>query len=386
MSISPLHPSNFTILWGQSYSLVLGDSSDNMIVPISGMEWQLELCIPLVSCTFMGHSAFKSSNMIWHKSIPHDEFVQLTLPEGWDGQLMLGTRPIPEVNPGYFELGNVLHALTAPQAEYDLWLSLKSTMGEHSNRKITTIVCKPTFATPPIEVIDNALCWQPKGNYVGDSGSTFQIEIQRPDGSTDTYTAPTENAILANSDSFALGTYSYQIFLKKKSLFCTGVDELIFKSTYCIGNPFEWIYDGKELIIGDALYWDFDTETLKTLLMKYGCGILTNLDYQGTSIASGETMPAPCYSATLSFISDTGRYIPFNSKPSKEYELVNPVMVWIVNEHLLILRCVTEDAVYVDKHFSTIVNRNPATYMSKAERYQRLKIPDYFKYSIREGY
>ena len=299
---------------------------------------------------------------------------------------MLGTRPIHEVNPGYFELGNVLHALTAPQAEYDLWLSLKSTMGEHSNRKITTIVCKPTFATPPIEVIDNALCWQPKGNYVGDSGSTFQIEIQRPNGSIDTYTAPAENTILANSDSFAFGTYSYQIFLKKKSLFCTGVDELIFKSTYCIGNPFEWIYDGKELIIGDALYWDFDTETLKTLLMKYGCGILTNLDYQGTSIASGETMPAPCYSGTLSFISNTGQYIPFNSKPSKEYELVNPVMVWIVNEHLLILRCVTEDAVYVDKHFSTIVNRNPATYMSKAERYQRLKIPDYFKYSIREGY
>lgn len=46
--------------------------------------------------------------MIWYKSIPHDEFVQLTLPEGWDGQLMLGTRPIPEVSPGYFELGNVL--------------------------------------------------------------------------------------------------------------------------------------------------------------------------------------------------------------------------------------------------------------------------------------
>lgn len=36
--------------------------------------------------------------------------------------------------------------------------------------------------------------------------------------------------------------------------------------------------------------------------------------------------------------------------------------------------------------WKAIVNRNPATYMSKAERYQRLKIPDYFKYSIREGY
>ena len=41
---------------------------------------------------------------------------------------------------------------------------------------------------------------------------------------------------------------------------------------------------------------------------------------------------------------------------------------------------------YVDKDFSTIVNRNPDTYMSKAEQHHRLKTPDYFKYSIREGY
>ena len=92
------------------YSLVLEDTSDSIIVPVSGMAWQLELYIPLVHCTLMGYNAFKSSNMIWHKSIPHDEFVQLTLPEGWDGQLMLGTRPIPEVNPGYFELGKVRQA------------------------------------------------------------------------------------------------------------------------------------------------------------------------------------------------------------------------------------------------------------------------------------
>lgn len=201
-----------------------------------------------------------------------------------------------------------------------------------------------------------------------------------------TYAAPTESIVLSDTSFFALGNYSYQVFLKKKGLFSDGKNELIFKSAYCIGNPSEWIYERKELVIGDALYWDFETEALKVLPMKYGCGILTNLSYQGATIASGETMPAPCYSATLSFISDTGRYIPFNSKPSKEFELVNPAMVWIVNEHLLILRCATEDAVYVDKHFSTIVNRNPATYMSRAERQQRLKTPDYFKYSIREGY
>ncbi len=293
------------------YSLVLEDTSERIIVPVSGMAWQLELYIPLVHCTLMGHNAFKIPGMIWHKSILHDEFVKLGLPEGWSGQLMLGISPVPEVSPSYFELGNTLRAITAPQAEYDLWISLENIAGNHINRKITTIACKPTFAAPPIEVIDSTLHWQPEGNYVGDPESTFQVEVQRPGGSIDTYATSTESTALANTSSYALGNYSYQVFLKKKSLFSGGMNELIFKGSYCVGNPLEWLYDGKELIIGDALYWDFETETLKALLMKYGCGILTNLDYQETTIASGETMPAPCYSATLSFISSTGRRIPF---------------------------------------------------------------------------
>lgn len=41
------------------YSLVLEDTSDSIIVPVSGMAWQLELYIPLVHCTLMGHNAFK---------------------------------------------------------------------------------------------------------------------------------------------------------------------------------------------------------------------------------------------------------------------------------------------------------------------------------------
>lgn len=82
------------------------------------MVWQLELYIPLVHCALMGHNAFKIPGMIWHKSILHDEFVKLELPEGWSGQLMLGISPVPEVSPSYFELGNTLRAITAPQAEY----------------------------------------------------------------------------------------------------------------------------------------------------------------------------------------------------------------------------------------------------------------------------
>ena len=60
--------------------------------------------------------------------------------------------PVSYTHLSYFELGNTLRAIAAPQAEYDLWISLENIAGNHINRKITTIACKPTFAAPPIEV------------------------------------------------------------------------------------------------------------------------------------------------------------------------------------------------------------------------------------------
>ena len=49
------------------YSLVLEDTSDSIIVPVSGMTWQLELYIPLVHCALMGHIGFLVRNNVLPK-------------------------------------------------------------------------------------------------------------------------------------------------------------------------------------------------------------------------------------------------------------------------------------------------------------------------------
>ena len=78
-----------------------------------------------------------------------------------------------------------------------------------------------------------------------------------------------------------------------------------------------------------------------------------------------------------------------NRKFSVYYMELAPGSHWQSEPHL---RGTTEfvtlfaGAIEITADQKAIVNRNPATYMSKVERYQRLKIPDYFKYSIREGY
>lgn len=367
--------------------LPLVSRMDRSIIAVPGESWQLEVKVPIVHCSLRGNNAFTATEAIWYKDIPTGEYVQVSLPDGWEGNLMLDAKPVPTVRDGSFELGNTLRAITASSTEKNmiLWLLLKNQAGVRLKRRITSIEYKPTFISAPLEVSNNQLWWQPENNFIGDTESSFRIEVKVLKGRTMDFSPVLNNCNLTNVSTFLPGSYQYSVYLKKKSLFSANTEEQIYSSEFCIGNPLEWMYNGKEIILGDATYWDFGAKALKNLPMQTGCGILRKLRYQGESAASGETTPAPCYSGTMYFVNRNGQCIPFNSRMSDQFELINPVRVWIINEHLLILRCATEDAVYVDKKYYTIVNRCPDTYMSRMERQQRLETPDCFEYSIREG-
>lgn len=378
-----------TIFVGNShYTGVLPPASytNRSAIVIPGVPWQLEVAVPIVRCSLMGENAFTAPAAIWYKDIPSSEYVQVDLPDGWEGCLMLDTEPVPAVRNGSFELGNVVRALAASSAGKNavLWLRMKNQTGACLKRKITLIEFEPTFISDPLEVIENRLCWQPENNFIGDSESSFRIEVKKPWGTAMTFFPPHNDCELADVSVFPPGSYPYSIYLKKRSLFSAETEELIYSGEYCIGNPMEWMYKGKEIALGDALCWDFGADALKKLPMQTGYGILRELCYQGQSAASGERTAVPCYFGTMYFVDRNGQRIPFNSRESDRFELVNPVRVWIINEHLLILRCATEDPVYIDKKYYTIANRSPDTYMSRSEQEQRLETPDYFEYRIRE--
>lgn len=82
------------------------------------------------------------------------------------------------------------------------------------------------------------------------------------------------------------------------------------------------------------------------------------------------------------FEDSNGVYHLFHIGEEDGFETINPVTVWIVNDHLLILHCATDDSVYIDKLTGLIVNRSPETYMTKMEQRRRLDTPDYFDYVI----
>ena len=376
-----------TVFWcGECHDMVLPlpQDADSIVFSLPGLPFQFEMDVPVVHCTCMGKNAFTMPKVIWHKDFDSDEFVNLRLPSSWEGQLMLDTVSVPAVG-NQFELGNELRASRHDQTEEVLWLSLKNEQGCVERYEITTIVFTPRFLCAPLEVMDRKLCWQAENNYFGDTGVSFQITCDFPEEFILSYQATTSNTELATDFDLPYGQYPYQISLKKKSVFASSSsNQVIFRGNLVVGDSNEFLFEKKEIHLGDALCWSFEEDALKTVVMRPDCGILTNLVYQGTSIASGESVPAPYYTSTMCFVDSYGVRRPFNAKRSSDFELVNPVGVWIINEHLLILRCVTEDAVYIDKRYSTIVNRSPSTIMDKMEQQERLMTPDYFKYQVKE--
>lgn len=366
----------------EQYPLQVEPGTDHMIIPVLGEAWQIDIEVPLVRCIFMGRDAFTAPEMVWHEDISAGEFVRLSPPDGWTSQLMLGGQAIPEVSSGCFELGNKLHALSKEQPDSELWISLQDQSGHHLKKRITSIMFRPTFIAAPIEVSDRQLFWRPAHNYIGALESQFRIEVINQNGQIFAYSASTDDIPVTDEGFLFYDEYTYNVFLKKKSIFSAGSDELIYTGSFCVGDPLAWAYRGKQIVLNDALIWDFDTDDMKTLHMRQGSGVLTRLRYQGICPVSGEETPAPCYTGRLMYVDRDGRYHLFHIGEEDGFETINPVTVWIVNEHLLIMNCATGDAVYVDKKMGLIINRSPETYMTKREQQLRLDTPDYFDYTV----
>lgn len=348
-------------------------------------DMQLEVDLPVLDCTFMEQNGFFSPQYIWYKEIPREEVLRLSVPKGWIGTLMLGVQEIISVSDGeQFEIGNAIYAKNSSGEEM-LWLAVQNTDGITERYKITTIVYTPKFLYPPLEIEDECLKWHIENNFIGDRFTQFSIQCCGPDKENFFFQAKMKDEDLMDIGQIRDGEYTYKISsVMKKGIFSGETSLDLLQGIFYVGNPDALKFRGKEIYLQDALCWDFEKNMLKNIPMRFGSGVLSDFVYQGCSSASGENIPAPCYQATMYFIDNLGRRISFNSTNSKDYELINPVTVWVINTHLLILQCVTEDTVYVDKKYYTIVNKSPNKIMSKWEQRERLETPDYFEYEVKE--
>ena len=351
-------------------------------VSLPELDFTLELDVPILQCILLGENAFRVPQALWHRGIPAGEFVQIWAPESWTCRLMLGAREIPAPDRLHYELGNELRAGRDFRESEPLGLLL-SRGGERLQFKLTEIVFTPRFLLPPLELEGETLLWRGEGTFLGDTGGRFTLEIDLPDGMRTFQTAEGEDMSLEETFSCPDGRYSYRVLQKSGSVFAPGPVKTLYRGDLLVGEADAFRFQDREVHVRTALCWDFDREALKSVEMREGCGILCGLTYAGVGCAPWEEVPMPHYTATLYFEDGYGRRWPFNSSPiAKEFELVNPVHVWLVNDQLLLLLCHGEEGggVYIDTRYGTIVNRTVPREIGK----RVLDTPDYFEYTVKE--
>ena len=367
-----------------SFRVPVPSFGEKACLSIPGLELEIEVSLPTVRCMFMGASAFAAPETMWHEVIPHDEFVTVDLPDGWTANLKLGNRQVPADQTGRrFELGNYLRSGIIFGDREPLVLFVGNDHGYAESYAITNIAFTPSFLCCPLEVRDGKLLWQAEGNYIGAPDARFSVTCVFPDGEERQFEIGCGDELLQDSE-LPEGEYRCKVSLKLRSVFARGPAKILFQDRFFSGDPLMFAYAGRKIHIGDAQCWDFDRDKLKLVSMRPGCGILRNLKYCGTTIAAGESVPAPQYTATLYFTDRYGELHPFSFRASRDYEQINPVDIWIINEHLLILHDANQDGLYIDNYYSTIVNRKPDSYLSRAEQKMRLETPDYFHYQVQE--
>ena len=382
---------NVKISWNtrsRQYALPLPPGTDTVPITLPGLHYPLEIEAPVVHCSFRGRNAFLSAEAVWHKDVAPDEALTLRLPSGWNGQAMLGIAPVPpDESGGRFNLGALLARGGDFGAEAPLWVSLWDGAGpsRRVNYQIATLMFRPAFRRNPLEVENGRLLWQAEDNFVGEAGSRFEVVCIRPNGAELRFQTDASDAALCDTRDFREGRYACKVYpLDGESVAPDAAP--LFDGSVIIGDSRKFAFSGKQIVVTGALCWDFDADDLKSVPMQSGCGVLRDIQYQGASLPPGESIQSSEYSATLYYTDeDTGDLLPFHTRADDYFEQVNPVTLWTINEHLLILQGATGDTLYIDNQTATILYRNPDSVMTRDEQRERLETPDYFEYRVEDA-
>ena len=362
-----------------------GEGTDWVTLSADHLVYDLEVKLPLVRGTLLEQNIFKLPSAVWREKIPDTAFVKMRCPPNWNYKLYLGTTTVPK-NPmdDSFELGNFIKSYRHRDKSEALTLMMKNTQGQQDKKTLTRIVFEEHFTQTPVSIEDGALVWHPEGRYVGGNGDEFQLIVDIPvEGSPFTYALDLKNGVIDRQfgRDFPYGEFSYRITKKRKSLFGTGADRILFEGALAIGAPEQRRVLRRYMYLTKARCWDLNTVRMINLEMPDTAGCLCNLQYQGNSVPPGENFEYPEYVGDLFFYNPSEHdWQYFNDQEKPGFEWINPVRVWLISEQLLILRTAEGEAPYIDRQYNTIVNRT-LNLPAKVLNY-RLILPDYFEYRM----
>jgi len=351
----------------------------------SGTDYDIEVRLPLIRGSIGALSIFALPQLQWHEDLPDMMFVKIHAPQDYSYALYLGTTPVPRNTvDGSFELSNLLSRYKHRSRMDPLSLMVKDAKGRQDRRILTQIVFEEYFTESPVCLEGGELLWQPEGRYVGGLNDRFKLIIDVPaENGPFEYAVGRKNEVADRQfgRDFPCGEFPLQVIKEQKSLFTASAKRTLYEGILAIGQPEQRRVQGKCLYLERARCWDMGLHKMAILDLPQTAGCLCDMEFQGYSIPSGEELEYPEYTGILYFYNhNTQQWQHFNDQDRDGYECINPVHVWIISPRMLILHTVYEEAVMIDRQYSSIVNRSLG--ISTDVQRHRILLPDYFEYSM----
>lgn len=371
----------------------VADDESKILVKIDELEYEIEIDIPLVRCTWNDVNLLREESRIWHEDIAKDDFIRVSSPNGWKKYLMLGSNQVPmnHTTDELFEFGNYCSVVHPAEEQLSLYIVLQRSGKNPVSRFLMDIAFAPVFEDNMLQKDEtNGLYWMPEGKTLCNKKTEFKVYIHTSPNPEDDYiySLTLKNERLFRQFPFDVGRFPYEVYVVgKRGPFRKEPDRMIYNGTLKFGSEHEIRLIGKRIRLTKAKCVDVVTgnPVPEILLLNRNAGWLTDFEYHGETFVPYENVVAPMFTATLCFydaISGTVR--PFNgSRYANQYEWINPVSIWLINDHVLLLETVTEDAVSIDKRYLSIVNKK-LKFATRNEEYERIRIPDTFEYELME--
>ena len=367
---------------------------DFVIIQAGNLEYEIKIILPMVRCAMGEENLLSRERTVWYEEISKDNFITVTVPHGWNRYLLYNGREVRLAagSDKLFDFGNFEESARNNKAEASVDLLLKRGDGAVTHYHLMTIVYKPKIIHTLLRLDDNrSLWWDPVNNVICDKQAKFRLVIHATSrkGKDSVYSLGMEANRIDESFPYDLGVFKYEVWLRgKRTMFKTTEDQLIYTGALRIGSDEEIRLYGKVIHLVAARrceYFDgFGKRQMENISLPLRSGWLSRFDYQGqTESPLGDGEKLPTFTASMYFYDPQGRKTYFNSdENSDKYEQINPVTIWMMNEHLLYLLSATGDTVLIDKRYNSIVNRK--LLLSKQVENEIVRTPDLFEYNVTE--
>lgn len=326
----------------------------NFILPANQEELEFPLWdgsitaviqVPKLTLSLLGQNLFLMEPLIWYGDIEKDWFITARVPHGMSVSIQLGGYAIPKPRKNIFEIGNFLSSRTSwPHPSLPLGIILSNGNEIIDQLHLGDVVFQAHFTDCPIVTDGKKICWAPDGKYLGPTDSEFYVKLYHNQGDPFVYAEKTKFDVMEKRFPYNDGYYDFEVLLReKRNIFTTNVETIIYSGKIKIGDPNISRWERKELHLTNVHYWSNVTGQDEVSPLFKRDGFITDIEYIGLSIPSvgneeDSEICLPEYRAYLQYQKFDGSRYDYNYKPYiTEYELINPIRLWVTSDNRLLI-------------------------------------------------